>query len=203
LSINDLRFNYLANRKQNQGTRMRRYLTAASFLAVLLIMACGGPNRSPSRLTGTVKYNGTLLRGGVMKLIHSEQGPFNGSIGRDGTYTINDLPTGDFIVCIDTETINPDKPATNQAMQKTGGAPANNNNRQGGNSGAAPKVRNEKMEKVNNQRKTAATGQDQPSPDQLRELYTKIPGKYSNEKQTDLTVSLVTGNNKKDFELKD
>jgi hypothetical protein len=131
------------------------------------------PN-APVEVTGKVTYNGKDVTGGIIKF-HSDQigGVNQASIHPDGTYTVTDLPTGKYVVTVETESINP-----NKKMPTYGGE-----RDKGGGMSPVPK----EME--------GKTGGNV--------KYVKIPGKFGDKTSSPLKVELKPGKNTEDFDLKD
>ena len=78
-------------------------------LCVLLPSGCGKGGSTPSTLSGTVTYNGALVKGGKISLHAKEGGVYHTTINQDGTYSISSLPAGEMAAAIDTESLNPQK----------------------------------------------------------------------------------------------
>jgi hypothetical protein len=89
---------------------MPRILTGA-MLALALLGCTRAPKlASPS---GTVRFQGKPLPGGYITFAAPSGQTMRGMIQPDGTYTLNDVPTGELAVAIETESI--------QALEKTVG----------------------------------------------------------------------------------
>jgi hypothetical protein len=93
----------------------------------------------------------------------------------DGTYQAKELPVGDLIVTIETESINPNKETPTYGGGKGKGAEM-----------SSPTPGSAKKDQASD------TG-----------TYVKIPPKYKDTTTTDLKVTTANGSNTKDFELKD
>jgi hypothetical protein len=95
-------------------------------LWLLLVLGCsGGSKGTAARLSGSVKYKGTAVTAGMITFIaKSEDGKAAGTylapINADGTYSIAQLPAGEFQVAIETESANP-KRASSGPYQKMQG----------------------------------------------------------------------------------
>ena len=158
---------------------MVRYrLLAALFLGVSLVaLGCSRGNvHAPAKVSGRLTYKGQPIKAGKMQL-HAEDGTvFEAQISPDGTYSATDVATGELIVTVDTEHLNPGK--------------------------KAPKVSSpdaEKRMKYSNMRMTQGAG----NADDPAEHYTKIPEKYSNPKTSPVTLELSAGRQVKDIDLTD
>jgi len=77
-------------------------------LVLLALIAMTGCSGGTATVTGTVKYNGQLLKGGNVTFVSTEGKPSkSASIQEDGTYTIVAVATGAVKVCVETESLNP------------------------------------------------------------------------------------------------
>jgi len=88
-------------------------ITRARFLILpallLLTIGCGGSGNRGVSLTGTVKYKGAPVTGGMMTLFFGNVA-YPVGIGADGTFSVTQLPEGDAVATVDTESLNPNKP---------------------------------------------------------------------------------------------
>ena len=79
-------------------------------LLVAAASGCTNPN-TPAAVSGKITYNSSPVTGGTMTFQLAKEGPvYPHAINVDGTYSISDLPPGDYIITIETESINPDRP---------------------------------------------------------------------------------------------
>lgn len=76
---------------------------------VLILCGCGKGGSTPSTLTGTVSYNGAVVKGGNLSLYAKEGGVYHTSIKEDGTYSLSSLPSGEMAVAVETESLNAQK----------------------------------------------------------------------------------------------
>jgi hypothetical protein len=67
----------------------------------------GNPN-APSSVSGKVTYNNEPVTAGNVKFYTSEGAEYNCAIKPDGTYSGTDMPAGDLVVVIETESANKD-----------------------------------------------------------------------------------------------
>lgn len=151
-------------------------------LVVLIIAGCTGSSKTPCTVSGKVTYKGQPVTGGSIAFnptSEDQQGMYGYDIKPDGTYEgTSSLPVGEYIVVIDTESLNP-----NKAKQDAGGM--------GG--------KNEKMQQMYREKmKQMGKGGNPP-----QGTYVQIPKKYSDKKTSDLKAKLTSGKNVKDFELTD
>jgi len=114
-------------------TRIRLIPLAA--VCLCLVAGCSSGNKAaPARVTGKVTYDGKPITAGVMNFYTADGVPYSGLINSNGTYTATDLPTGEMVVTVETESMNPNKKAPEGAEAKKrmgmmqqappGGAPA-------------------------------------------------------------------------------
>jgi len=82
--------------------------------AIGLILACGlgcsqsGNPHTPAHLSGKVTYKAKAVTGGTLRFDTKGAGVYSATIKADGTYSAADLPTGELLVTIETESLNPD-----------------------------------------------------------------------------------------------
>ncbi len=141
----------------------------------LLIVGCSGNKMAPAKVSGSVSYNGKPLKAGTMKFVTPEGIEYPAQISPDGTYTATDIPEGELVVVVETETINP----------------GNKNTAQGKDA--------ERRNKVSTQQPPSGYS-SAPSP---AENYMKIPEKYNNSKTSPLAVTLSKGRQVQNIELVD
>ena len=153
--------------------------TRAILLSCLFFFAiaigCGKVNPlAPASISGGVTYKGKTVTGGSVNFFTPEGTPYSASIALDGTYGLSDLPTGEMIVVVETESVNPEHKAAT-------GKDADRRNA------------------MNAQRK-GPNGQS-PAPSGLEPKYVKIPEKYSKSKTSPLTVTVKSGRQVYNVEL--
>jgi hypothetical protein len=83
---------------------------AVSALA-LLFAGCGPGSNSlaPANVSGSVTKGGKPLPGGTIGFVTPDGNTYSTDIGADGTYSIKDLPDGELVVIVETESVNPDR----------------------------------------------------------------------------------------------
>lgn len=152
----------------------------------LLFLGCSKYNpNAAAEVSGKITYNGTPVTGGTIMFQpagagdKSPGGAYPGTIMKDGSYRIAELPAGELIVTIETESLNPDKksqgpyaPTKDKAVGRA--APANSPI-----PGNAPKGPGEAG------------------------VYVKIPEKYKSPSTTPEKRTLKNGKNEENFDLKD
>jgi hypothetical protein len=90
-----------------------RLLTCASLFLALLLLGCskGNPG-APAKIEGSVTYQGQPVKGGTVQFVTPEGTAYSTQIGGDGTYSISDVPDGELVITVETESVNPDKKTT-------------------------------------------------------------------------------------------
>jgi len=151
-------------------------------LCVGLLAGCSPSSSVPSRISGSVTYKGQPVTAGLVTFHSENMGSYKAPLAPDGTYQASDLPLGNMVVTVETESANPDKKAPDYA---------------GG--GKAGKMYEERLAAEKKSSMGSPMGPGGPPPGK----YTKIPAKYSNSKSSPLTVTLTAGRNVKDFDLTD
>lgn len=154
------------------------HLARFALLALLtftLVSGCGPKNRTaPARVNGTVRYKGETVPGGNITFHSKDKGSYNSSIGRDGSYSVVDVPDGEMVVTVETESINPNRKVRSLGPQ-------------------ADKMYAERM---------AAEGRSAMEK-MPAEAYKKVPTKYGDPKTSTLKATLTAGKQSKDFDLTD
>jgi hypothetical protein len=87
--------------------RLRLLIAASVVLPVLA--GCSANKAAPARISGSISYKGQPIKAGAMAFHTSGGTAYPAQISPDGTYTATDIPEGELIVTIETESINPDK----------------------------------------------------------------------------------------------
>jgi hypothetical protein len=146
-------------------------------LFLVLACGCGTTGSAPASVHGKVTYNGQPVKGGTVTFIGS--GTYQLPIDKDGNYAGRDLPIGDLVVTVETESA---KPKENGQKQRYVGGQG-----QDAMKGA------ETMQKM---LKKGGQAVSQP-----RGEYVKIPRRYSNPKETPLKFNVTKGDQKIDLEL--
>jgi hypothetical protein len=121
-----------------------------------------------------VTYKESPVTAGILMIYVTDAGSYTGAINPDGTFLVTDLPPGDAVVTVETESMNPNRKTPQYGDKKGGGD-------KGGMMSPVPE--------------SAQTGG--------KGAYVKIPAKYADKTKSGLTVTLAKGKNQKDFELTD
>jgi hypothetical protein len=162
---------------------------AAALLATLLLTGCkeNNPN-APARVHGKVTYNGSPVTGGSVTFHFKEGGPVTMGISEDGTYSAVDIPAGEAVVTVETESINP--ATKHSSYGSTGGGMSG----MYGKKSAVKKAPEGKGEK-------ASPAPEGTAASQL--VYVKIPKKYSAPATSGLSVTLKPGSQTHNIPLTD
>jgi hypothetical protein len=155
--------------------RRIRFFAGAVLASSLALLGCSKGNvNAPARVSGKLTYKNQPIRAGAMKLYTPDGVSYAAQIDPDGTYAATDVPTGELIVTVETEFLNPGK--------------------KGPKGGEAAR----RMKAAQSQMQQPAGLVEKPS-----EHYIKIPSKYANPKTSPLTVTLTSGRQVHDFDLTD
>ena len=169
-----------------------RLLLLVPLFAGLLLIGCKSSS-TPARVEGKVTYKGTLVTGGTITFHPVTTGEVVGAGGNylvtikgDGTYSQDQMPSGEMIVTVETESINPNPKDRPKDMQMMGA--------QDKMMGADPKMMLNKMKEM---------GKAPPDAGQMTGTYVAIPIKYSSPKDSTLKVTLNKGKNTYSPDLQD
>jgi len=150
--------------------------------AGLLVLGCGKSGSHGSSISGTLTYKAKPVPGGTL-LFHANGKAFQASLSADGSYSVPDLPPGDYIVTIDTrhlkDVVGPEGMMAKMASQFSGDVSEKS------------MPMNKELSKAKEMRKD--------TPPQYR----AIPDKYADAKTSGLKVTVESGSNTKELELKD
>jgi hypothetical protein len=86
-----------------------RQLGGLALLLSLAALAASGCGKKNSTVTGKVTYKGVPLKGGIVSFLppRGEGAAIAADIGQDGTYTAENVPTGEMRVTVDTAYLKP------------------------------------------------------------------------------------------------
>jgi hypothetical protein len=156
-----------------------RLLCGALLVSSLALLGCskGNPN-APARISGSLTYNGQPIKSGVMQLYTPDGVAYAAQISSDGTYSATDIPTGELIITVETESTKPAK--TYKGTEAAG--------------------RMQQMKQVG-RRPGGGDGGGTAEPPPVH--YIKIPAMYSNPKTSPLTVDVKAGRQVHNIELTD
>lgn len=160
-------------------------------LSLGLTLGCGSKKSAPAQLSGTVTYKGAAVTGGILAF-HSDTGAYTAVINADGTYTVTDLPEGEVVVTVDTENLNPERKIP-EYNEKSGGAVGAKYGKSA--QPAAP------SQGGKTKQETSPVPEGAPKAEVGQ--YVKIPRTYSDKTKSSLKVTLQTGKQQHNFELKD
>ncbi len=156
---------------------MRRFgtLLGAAALLALPLVGCTHNPQAPARVGGRITYKGSPVPAGTVMFHTPDKGIYPGPLNAEGTYEILDVPTGELVVTVETETINPKKKAPDYA------------------GGKGAKMYAERVAAEGNTAALKAPPQQ----------YVRIPPKYADPKQSPLRATLQAGRQSQDFTLTD
>lgn len=157
--------------------RLRPHLFVPVILAVIAA-GCGGNNpNAPASISGSVSLKGKPVTGGTVQFYAQNGTPYAATIASDGTYSVADVPMGELIVCVETESVNPIHKAST-------GKDAD---------------RRESMMAKGQQPPAGQGGGSGPSADEPK--YVKISDKYAKSKTSPLTYTAKQGRQVHNIEL--
>jgi len=147
---------------------------------------CSNKNpHAPASVHGSVTYNGKPVTGGTIAIFTPDKANRTPLvISNDGTYAGTDLPAGECVVTIETESIHR---AMKTEQKNYGGA-------------GRPDVSQDYAKKM---AERGVQGASSGAPQKLEGVYVKIPSKYADAEKSPLRVTLKAGDQKQDFELAD
>jgi hypothetical protein len=152
------------------------------FTAVLLGLMVGCAREhptAPAKISGRVVYQNKPVTGGTIMFTSGSQGVYRATLDANGAYEIVDMPTGEMVITVETESLNPKNKAPDY----------------GGGKGAkmyAERMAAERKRGAPIAQQAAAAGQ-----------YRKIPEKYGNPKTSPLSMTLEPGRQVKEVVLTD
>jgi hypothetical protein len=83
-------------------TVARTGIATGLFLSVLFLSGCG---KSTGNVSGKVTFKGAPLKGGTVGFVDSGGKVFGAAMEGDGSYTIKNLPTGEYTVTVETTSV--------------------------------------------------------------------------------------------------
>src|SRR5262249_49163181 len=84
-------------------------LALLAALMTTLMTGCAKKAPAPARISGLVTYNNRPIPGGTIIFHSTDLGSYPSTLGTDGTYQVTDLPAGELVVTVETESVNPKK----------------------------------------------------------------------------------------------
>jgi hypothetical protein len=165
-------------------------------LLSLLVAALAGCGASPAKVSGKVTIKGQPLKGGFLSFVNKSSGGrhFAATIQKDGTYKIDDMLTGDYIVVVDTKSLLASNTSNAKDMM------AKYAQMSGGKSAPASAKKGQKNEPPKDAKLPEGYEMTQMQPD-LKSMYTPIPDEYSDEKTSKLSITVQKGDQVHNFEL--
>jgi len=169
-------------------TQIRVAMIGVLTLGLLVLCGCARPIGT---VKGKVAYAGKALKGGSVMLVSTEgRQNFAAAIQEDGTYTIPNALSGDYKVCVDTSNMKPPTTSggySNVPQPKSGAAPKKGKSLDPGTEvpeGYKPSSPADAAAAANAKR------------------YVEIPLKYKDSDKTDLSYTVVAGDQTFDIDLK-
>lgn len=145
-------------------------------ILLLVLGGCGGSSAGVhAKVSGKITYKGQPIKGGKMLFVTADGTGYPATINSDGTYSATDLPTGEMIITVETE-----------SLKKSKGT------------GGASEQRYTQMQ--GSMKAPADRAGGTPNND---ELYVKIPVKYATSSTSTLTFTMKSGRNVVSFDLTD
>lgn len=155
---------------------LKRTIGAGAFLLACLALGCGGSNpHAPGNISGSVSYKGKPVPAGTVQYVTSDGVAYSSPIAKDGTYSITDLPIGELVVVVETDS----------AKEH-----------------AAPKGKDVDRRMSHQQQRPGSDGGGA-APEPEAPVYVKIPEKYGKAKTSPLTYTVKVGRNTNSIELTD
>lgn len=171
-----------------------RYSSIPAILLLSLPILTSGCGDSVGTVSGTVTYQGKPLTGGSITFLPKEGLAVNGTIDKDGTYSVAKVPAGEVKISIDTFA------SRTGANRPAGGGPPVAGGPPGG--GGPPKDRGGPPKDVL-PKDVDPKSFDPAAIEREREKHVKIPEKYLDPNKSGLTFTVVKGKNTHDIALSD
>jgi hypothetical protein len=152
-------------------------LATVGLVAGIGLVGCAKNPHAPASISGKISINGQPIRAGTMRF-HTKAGnaygaAYDASINNDGTYSATDIPEGELVITVETESISPQKKAPK-------GGEATKRAKAGIVQPPPPGMA---------------------APPDLSTLYVKVPDTYANPNTSPLTVTVKSGRQVHNVEL--
>lgn len=155
---------------------LSRAALAGLLLLPLLALGCSSGNTlAPAKISGSVSYKGKPVTGGTVQFVDATGVAYPAVIADDGTYAVNDVPEGELIVTVETESVNPERKEAAQGKDYN--------------------------RRMNIAQQPPPSGSRVPNAQEQKAKYVKIPGSYANPKTTPLTYTANRGRQVYNIEL--
>jgi hypothetical protein len=151
-----------------------RVLFGASLIFAVAAFGCAKNPHAPAKVSGSVSYKGNPVKGGTIQFYGSDGAAYSCQISPDATYSVTDIPEGELVVTVETESINPARKAA---------------------------VGGKDYERRMSTMQPPPPDRAPPPASQLQGFYVKIPEKYGNSKTSPVTVVIKSGRQVRDIEL--
>jgi hypothetical protein len=167
-------------------TPITRFLLALPLL-LLIVAGCGKSSQTPCSVYGKVTYKGQPVTGGTISFCRTQEelkGGYGYPIKADGTYEGSSMPAEEYVVVIETESLNPNRKTPTyqpKGMRTKDGA---------------------KMD-ANSYRKKMQEMGKMPAVSEEQGTFVQIPKKYSDKKTSPLKAKLESRKNEVNFDLTD
>jgi len=188
---------------------MNRYLLGLLAAILGLSLGCGGGSLYTANVEGKVVYKGAPVTGGTLKLVSADNGEITTGIRTDGTYTITNVLPAEYAVYVDNELLNPKKKTPDYnpgSVTKAGGA--NKMAPVGGMTGPTPgKMGGGLPGSGGTTIGATPKGVGAPAPPGVTPgeagVFVEIPAKYRTTGKSDVKITVASGKNAIDIQLKD
>lgn len=156
-------------------------------LSVMVVFGCGKRSQTPCSVAGKVTYKGQPVTGGTIAFIRTledQHGGYGFTINPDGTYVGSSMPAEEYVVIVETESINKNRPVPEYKPRVPMG---------GGKEKMDPNAYRKKMQEMGKM----------PGITEAQGTYVKIPSKYGEKKTSPLKIKLENGKNTYNPDLTD
>jgi hypothetical protein len=156
-------------------------------LFLVIVVGCAKNSQTPCSVFGKVTYKGQPVTGGTVAFARTQEelsGIYGFSIKSDGTYEGSSMPAEEYVVVIETESINPNR---RTATYQPRGMMAQDGKKMDAN---AYKKKMQEMGKM-------------PGVTEQQGTYVKIPKQYGDQKTSPLKAKLENRKNELNFDLVD
>lgn len=89
-------------------------------LLTIGLLGCSGNSHAPARVSGSVSYKGQPIKAGKMQFHTPDGVAYDAQISSDGTYTATDVPVGELVITVETESLKPKAGKGKDAEKRAG-----------------------------------------------------------------------------------
>lgn len=187
-------------------TSRRLSWLAVGIVGVLTCAGVVGCGAGKGDIRGKVTFRGEVLKGGTVTFADTTGGPsFTGQINEDGTYVVHNVRSGNYKVCVETESLKPRNTGSGGPPAGVPGAPP-----AGAASGGAGDLQNQvKSGKIKAGPPPGSEGGKAGYKDGFAVMaanaarYIPIPARYGKPETTDITYEAGRGSQTFDITLQD